>query len=146
MGLNQRGLGASMYAIIVRIYSAVLWLGLVVGFVTGYYYVKMMAAQMGPDAPAMYPLLGGLVGLFIAIVVLGAGFTLAGIYENTLATANALRRMSGGAGTAGSTASTDSNAAIGEALPLHAGHWLFILGLVGFLIFMVYFGLQRFGA
>lgn len=133
-----------MYALIVRIYSVILWFGLLVGFSVGYYIVKIGAQQLGPDGQSVHPFVGGLVGLFIAILILGVGFTLAGIYENTLATANALRRMGGQSGSTNPTAH-DSTEKLQEALPLHAGHWIFVAGFLGFLVFMIYFGIQRFG-
>ncbi len=134
-----------MYAIVVRIFSIALWLGLLVGFMAGYLYVRI---PMGPDGPFWPPLLGGLVGLFVAIMILGAGFTLAGIYENTLATARALQRMSGqtsGAQRGIGPAQSNSDEALEQALPLHAGHWIFIALLVAFFIWMIYFIVQRYG-
>lgn len=133
-----------MYTVVVRIYAAFLWLGLLIGYLVGYYATKNyaeQAAMSGATAPS--PVVGGLLGLFISILVLGAGFTLVGIYENTLATANALRRNGG---YSPSETDADSSRALREALPMEPSYQLAVaIILLAVAAIGIYFLIPKFG-
>lgn len=80
-----------MITAIVRIYSVFLFLALIAAFIFPYsywYYVQQANPELGGNVS---PLAGGLVGLGFGILILGAGFVLVGIFENTLSIAKSLR-------------------------------------------------------
>lgn len=113
--------------------------GLVAGFIIGYTFFSAPV----PNMPAWSPLIGGLLGLVVACIVLGPSLILAGIYENTLATAKAVRQLSGNnRGTPGAVTQS-SDEVLREALPLHAGHYLFIVAVLALLAYVTYTLVQR---
>jgi ABC-type branched-subunit amino acid transport system permease subunit len=133
-----------MNAGIIRVFlvfsTIVSFFALVASFFIGYMFFRAPL----PDVPSWSPLVGGLLGLAIACIVLGPGLILAGIYENTLATAKALRQLNGdykGASTGPSAQSSDD--ALREELPLHAGHYLFIAAVLALLAYVTYALVQR---
>jgi hypothetical protein len=83
------------------------------------------------------------MGLAVACIFIGPTLILAGIYENTLATAKALRALN--LDDRGNTAAINkgSGETLREDLPLHAGHYLFIVAVLALLVYVTYVLVQR---
>lgn len=75
---------------IIRVFTAFLWIGLVLGVLAGFGAGYQMASA-NPAMGSYMPVLMGFLGLLTSVLVLGAGFTLVGIYENTLAIQKAMK-------------------------------------------------------
>jgi hypothetical protein len=86
------------------------------------------------------------VGLFLAIIILGTGLTLAGIYENTLAIARVLKRSEGFpiAGTTSQQSDlTEPQDTLPTDLPLSIWHILFMGLIAAFVIWFLWFSISR---